>query len=231
MAARPVVLTSPQCGGTHAVIGLLKGLGLQLAGRHGDGIWYDRDDRGLRGKINKRQNGTRLTEDFDVPISAGQFATGHSGPFPTRALVICNLRDPRNIAICHWKRRRRAGQYDFSFREWLHNGLAENWAKGIPRHWSWAPGTDVLRVWHEDIMDEKNQRHIAEFCGVPWKRTDFYGRGKTWSGDPSNWQNRFDGDCATAWDRLWQTLTAQPWDEWWQKNGPGYNGTSMRSSP
>ena len=118
--------------------------------------------------------------------------------------------------ICAWRRR----HIHQDLAEWLPGRQALRRAENIPRHWDWR-GDNVLRVWHEDIRDEDNQRRIATFCGVPWAPTSFYGRGKTWSGEPSSWQDRFDDECAEAWGALWQKLTAQPWDDWWQQNGPG----------
>ncbi len=207
MPPRPVVLTSPQCGGTHALIGLLKSLGLTLACRHRDGLWYP-------GGADKPSIGTPITQESPLPLSDGDFATGHSGPFPTAASVLCNLRDPRDIMICAWKRR--YGHYRLS--RWLNTRSALRRARGIPQYWDWC-GDRVLRVWYEDIRDEDNQRRIAAFCGVPWQPTSFYGRGKTWSGNPSHWEDHFDNECAEAWDRLWERLTAQSWAEWWRENG------------
>ncbi len=208
MGHRPIVLTSPQCGGTHALIGLLRSLGLNLAARHRDGFWYPKN-------TPKPGVGIRITQDSDLPLSAGQFATGHSGPFPTKSLVLCNLRDPRNILICAWKRRFR----HISLLNWLNDPKhALRRARDIPRYWDWQGG-NVLRVWHEDVGDADNQRRIAAFCGVSWKSTSFYGRGKTWSGEPSNWRDSFDAECLVGWNALWHGLTAQSWDDWWHQNG------------
>ncbi len=115
--------------------------------------------------------------------------------------------------ICSW--RRRYGHYRLS--TWLNSRSALRRAQGIPQYWDWR-GERVLRVWYEDTRDEENQRRIAAFCGVPWQPTAFYGRGKTWSGSPSHWEDRFDNECAEAWDRLWETLTGLPWADWWREN-------------
>ncbi len=202
-----VILTSPQCGGTHAFIALLKALGMKLSGRHRDGMWYPIG-------LSKRVKGMPITADFQIPIRDGDFITGHSAPFPTDLPVLSNRRDPRNIALCHWKRRRYAG----SFVEWLKTSQARKYISRIPRHWRWN-GSSVLEVWYEEILREETQRKIAQLCGVMWRSTNFYGHGKTWSGQPSNADAVFDAACEKVWRDLWDEITHQSWDTWWVQNG------------
>ena len=212
-----VILTSPQCGGTHALIGMLKGFGLRLSSRHRDGVYYPRGSiKSRKGSTRKADPGTPIGKDFDFQMSHGEFTTGHSGPFPTDLPVICNLRDPRNIMLCDWSRRRS----NVPFRRWLTSAGAVQRASSIPRHWAWS-GDHVLKVWYEDVGDERWERTIAEFCGVRHKRTNFWGRGKTWSGAPSDWSAKFDAKCVIIWDRLWREITDQSWDRWWAHNGRG----------
>lgn len=92
----------------------------------------------------------------------------------------------------------------------------------IPRFWGWR-GDNVLRIWYEDIIEESTQRKVAEFCGVDWKPTDFYGSRKsmTWSGKPANWTKEFSGTTAEKWDWFWRDATGQLWDQWWNQNGRG----------
>lgn len=202
-----VILTSPQCGGTHAFIGFLKGLGLELVGRHRDGIWYPPGHP-------KTAGGRKIDERFRIPVRDGEFITGHSGPFPTRLPVVCNLRDPRDIMLCHWRRRRIAEP----FADWLRSDAAVRRARTIPRHWAWS-GPNVLRVWYEDLCDELVQRRIAGFCAVPWSATGFYGKGRTWSGRPSNWRRDFGAEHRQAWNALWPKVTGQRWTDWWRHHG------------
>ncbi len=207
MTVAGVILTSPMCGGTHAVMELLKGLGLKLRGRHRDGIWYPAGQP-------KTVKGTVIDRGFALPIQHGEFATGHSGPFPTDLPVICNLRDPRNATICHWKRHKSRLK---PFSRWL-TVRARTQVARLPRQWEWQ-GDNVLRVWYETIEQESVQREIAEFCGVEWRETNFYGHGGTWSRHPSDWTAHFDAECTALWDQLWFEITSQSWDDWWRQHG------------
>ncbi len=205
-----IVLNSPQGGGTHALISLLKGLGLRLVGRHRDGVWYPKI---YPKNLPKETNGVLIAQGFEIPVFADEFITGHSSPFVTTRLVICSLRDPRNIALCHWRR----SESQSPFIKWRVSDKALTRIATIPQHWEWN-GDNVLRVWYEDIQLEKTQREVAEFCGVNWKNLDFYGHGKTWSGQPSNWCDKFDPECDVLWDSTWQKLTGQSWNHWWSLN-------------
>lgn len=191
------------------MIGLLKGLGLKLRGRHRDGFWSPAEQ-------SKAVRGTVIDKDFDVPIRDGEFITGHSGPFPTDLPVICNLRDPRNIMVCQWKRHRSSRTEPFA--KWLTSTRSLAQVMTIPRHWEWR-GSNVLRVWFETVDQESVQREIADFCGVEWMATNSYGHGRAWSGRPSDWTVEFDSECTALWDRLWRDVMGQSWDGWWHRNG------------
>jgi hypothetical protein len=104
------------------------------------------------------------------------------------------------------------------FRDWLKMEGGRRFAARMPRHWAWR-GTNVLKVWYEDLKQEQMQREIAAFCGVDWKAAEFYGHGKTWSGRPSDWKAVFDAECVQIWDDLWREITGQPWVDWWAANG------------
>lgn len=208
-----VVLTSPQCGGTHAFIPLLKGLGLALVGRHYSGEWFAKGVRKHKFKVN----GTPIEYMPELPIKEGQFITGHSAPFKTDHRVISVLRDPRNIMICHFNRRGFEGSFD----DWLISAGAYGRAKIIPRNWGWNPstcGSQVLRVWYEEIRDIEAQRAVADFCGVEWRETRFWGDSKTWSGHPSNHEKVFTLNTEANFNRIWTEITGQGFDKWLRKN-------------
>ncbi len=213
----PVILTSPQCGGTHALIWFLRCLGVHLAGRHRDGFWY------ANTQPKREQKATFIKYGFDFPIAHGEFATGHSGPFPTDLSVLCNVRDPRNIMLCHWRRKWSRMP---PLEEWFKIPLVVAQASMIPRFWDWR-GDNVLRVWYEDIIEEAVQRKVAGFCGVDWKPTDFYGSSKsmTWSGKAANWEKEFNPTIVEKWNWFWYDATGQLWDQWWDQNGRGSCGT------
>ena len=201
-----MILNSPQCGGTHAVIQLLKAFGLRTSGRHRSGIWYPINKHKLHG-------GRHINKQFQPPLLPGQFITGHSGPFETKIPVFCNLRDPRNIAICQSRRNRSS-----SFLSCLKSDLTRKYFTKLIRHWDWR-GDHVLRIWYEDLQEKSTELKIAEFCGVPWKQVATYGHGRTWSGIPSDYRTKFDEETHLVWDDVWFRVTNQSWQTWWAENG------------
>ena len=207
---RGIIMTSPQCGGTHAFIGLSKDFRLKLVGRHYLGQYYP------SGVTHKHEvPGILIDKKSEPPIKARQFICGHSGPFDTKLKVLSVIRDPRNIMYCHWKRRK----IDCTFCGWLASPDAIGWAKIIPRNWHWQPKTgECMRVRYEDIRDELVQRRIAQFCGVEWRESRFWGNSKTWSGSPSDWREVLDEDGQTNWRQLWQIATDESWAAWSKAN-------------
>jgi hypothetical protein len=204
-----IILNSPQCGGTHAFIRLLKSLGLKLVGRHRGRIWYE---IGIQ-KDKALQNGIKITEGFELPIKDGQFISGHSGPFETEHKVVSVRRDPRNVMLCHHHRRGLEQPFD----EWLLSLAGIKRAKIIPQMWDWH-GTNVLPVWYEQIRSEAEQKRVAQFCGVEWQASQFWGDSKTWSGNPSDWRKEFDRKTTRAWERLWLEISGEDFLEWLDRN-------------
>jgi len=169
--------------------------------------------KGRRKKYPKTHGGRLIDKEFQPLLLPGQFITGHSSPFETRIPVLCNLRDPRNIAICQ-SRRGRA----LPFLAWLKSDRSKPYLSKMIQNWDWH-GEHVLRIWYEELQEKSTQLKIADFCGAPWRRVDIYGYGRTWSGKPSDYKTKFDAETHSVWDAVWFKITKQSWQTWWVENG------------
>lgn len=198
-----VIVNGPRSAGTNALKAVLGELGLrERPGGLMDGRFYESRE----GRVAGRWRGLA---EIDGALLPGELIGAHEPALVTRHVQIGILRQPRDLAVSLFRKQHREMPVTpADFRGWIETPDCVFFSRTAP-FWRWWPSLDRagipdLIVWYDHLFDPDVVATIAAFCRVPAADVSAAkGRGKMWTGAPSDHREWFSPAALQRFDERW----------------------------